>query len=117
MTRPRPYTADLGADYTVAWDMFQHRRKWAYGPLLGCIVFVVIAILVTSVPIGLCAFGIAMVLMGMFMVNNLRLDFFTCPRCGRRFFGPFLLRNHFARRCVYCGLPKWATHYTAAENS
>ena len=41
---------------------------------------------------------------------------FRCPRCGELFFNKFDNRpwrmawqhNPFARRCVHCGLPKWA---------
>ena len=41
---------------------------------------------------------------------------FTCPRCGELFFRAFDPRpwrqdwrhNPFARRCLHCGLPKWA---------
>lgn len=32
-----------------------------------------------------------------------------CPRCGERFFRRGRqYRNEFARKCVNCGLPKWA---------
>jgi hypothetical protein len=41
---------------------------------------------------------------------------FSCPRCGELFFQKFdarpwrmsWQRNPFARRCMHCGLPKWA---------
>ena len=41
---------------------------------------------------------------------------FACPRCGELFFRAFDARpwrqdwrhNPFARRCLHCGLPKWA---------
>jgi hypothetical protein len=31
-----------------------------------------------------------------------------CPRCARPFFSTTWFRNGFARRCLHCGLPKWA---------
>jgi len=42
---------------------------------------------------------------------------FGCPRCGELFFRKFDARpwradwqhNPFARRCMHCALPKWAT--------
>jgi hypothetical protein len=33
---------------------------------------------------------------------------FSCPRCGKPFFHTWWYHNGFARRCVHCGLPKWA---------
>lgn len=41
---------------------------------------------------------------------------FTCPRCGESYFAIWLQgrwrqgvwSNIFARRCLHCGLPKWA---------
>ena len=32
------------------------------------------------------------------------------PRCGDPFFHNWWNGNGFARRCVHCGLPKYATH-------
>ncbi|APW62847.1 hypothetical protein [Paludisphaera borealis] len=41
------------------------------------------------------------------MVARLRLIFWPCPCCGRPFF--LRLGNYwFTRRCLHCGLPKWA---------
>ena len=33
---------------------------------------------------------------------------FLCPRCTERFFSTWWYYNGFARKCVHCGLPKWA---------
>jgi len=33
---------------------------------------------------------------------------FPCPRCGKWFFAKWWYHNSWARRCVHCGLPKWA---------
>jgi hypothetical protein len=38
---------------------------------------------------------------------NLALRF-PCPRCGKWFFAKWWYHNNFARKCVHCGLPKWA---------
>jgi ribosomal protein S27AE len=40
---------------------------------------------------------------------NLVITFFRCPRCNKTFFlskGHFL--NRYTRKCMKCGLPKWA---------
>src|SRR5262245_40365544 len=34
---------------------------------------------------------------------------FRCPRCHKPFFHTAWFRNDFARRCVHCGLPKYAS--------
>jgi hypothetical protein len=33
---------------------------------------------------------------------------FTCPRCGHTFFHRGWFTNGFARKCLHCGLRKWA---------
>jgi len=33
---------------------------------------------------------------------------FRCPRCGEMFFKKSIDSDSFARRCVHCGLPKYA---------
>ncbi|RKI03448.1 hypothetical protein D7Y04_00165 [Corallococcus sp. AB038B] len=42
------------------------------------------------------------------VVSSIRAILFRCPRCRERFFidGPY--RNSFTRKCLRCGLPKWA---------
>jgi hypothetical protein len=57
-----------------------------------------------------CAWLLAFALIG-YRTSN-----FACPRCGELFFHKFDDRpwrrvwrnNPFARRCLHCGLPKWA---------
>jgi hypothetical protein len=43
------------------------------------------------------------------MVAHLRLMRWSCPSCGRCFHVCWWHGNVFARRCVHCGLPRWAT--------
>lgn len=50
---------------------------------------------------------------------------FRCPRCGELFFRKFDDRawrrswqhNPFARRCMHCGLPKWASDGNVQDQS
>jgi hypothetical protein len=42
------------------------------------------------------------------VVAYFRRIFWPCPRCGRPFFLTWSGCNWFARRCLHCGLPKWA---------
>jgi hypothetical protein len=43
-----------------------------------------------------------------FLIVGWRLNWFRCPRCRNRFFSTWWYHNPFARKCVHCGLPKWA---------
>lgn len=40
---------------------------------------------------------------------------FSCPRCHKWFFATWY-RNPFARKCVHCGLPKWANSEPPISN-
>jgi hypothetical protein len=64
-----------------------------------------------------CALAVGTILMSLFVVNQSRLNFFRCPRCGRCFFIRFPLSNSFARRCMHCGLPRWAKDDLPEDNS
>src|SRR5512138_2800814 len=37
-----------------------------------------------------------------------RLTYWKCPRCGNWFFAKWYFVNQLARKCVHCGLKKWA---------
>jgi len=43
------------------------------------------------------------------VVTWVRLSTFRCPRCTKWFAAGWYFNNPLARRCVHCGLPKWAT--------
>jgi hypothetical protein len=45
----------------------------------------------------------------LYAITSIRLRSFPCPRCGRPFFQAGRRRSLFARRCLHCGLPKWAS--------
>lgn len=42
------------------------------------------------------------------VVSSVRASLFRCPRCQQRFFSDGPYRNSFTRKCLHCGLPKWA---------
>ncbi len=35
-------------------------------------------------------------------------QYWKCPQCGKRFFMTWYISNSFGRKCLHCGLPKWA---------
>ncbi len=106
-----------GADYTATWNTFRRRRRWANGALVGFFAMWMIAFFFNTSILQPFALAIGMILMPVFLVNQMRLNFFRCPRCGHLFFITFLLANSFARRCVHCGLPKWAKNDLVEETS
>jgi hypothetical protein len=65
---------------------------------------------------GNVIFFAALLWMVAFAVIGYQKSNFECPRCGELFFRKFddrrwrrdWLHNPFARRCMHCGLPKWA---------
>src|SRR5262252_8677343 len=57
----------------------------------------------------LLGFVVALTWMGAFVVTGIRLPFWPCPRCGERFSTKGVYNKSFlARKCVHCGLPKYA---------
>ncbi|MCA1594036.1 MAG: hypothetical protein LC754_15565 [Acidobacteria bacterium] len=46
--------------------------------------------------------------MAAFAITNFYRMNWKCPRCGKAFFQKWWYGNNFARKCVHCGLPKWA---------
>jgi len=104
--------------YSVAWRRY---RRWSqlfwivfvfYLPILA---FVVGALGWTHGD-DLAIFVAAFVWMMAFALVGYQKGNFRCPRCGELFFQKFDDRpwrmvwwhNPFARRCMHCGLTKWA---------
>jgi hypothetical protein len=106
-----------GADYTATWNKFRCRRRWANGALAGGFAMLMIAFFFNTSILQAFTLAIGMILMPVFLINQFRVNYFRCPRCGRHFFIRFLINDIFARRCVHCGLPKWAKDDSQEENS
>ncbi len=108
-------------NYTAAWHDYRRRRRWFWGVYLGgCFGMVGLWLLFFNSPIGEFMKGIVfcvlapMWLIG-FVVTAFRCQLFRCPRCHRRFFMTWWYHNSFARRCIHCGLPKWADEDERSE--
>jgi len=52
---------------------------------------------------------VAIIWMIALVISGLRLTYWRCPRCGKFFFAKWVGTNQFARKCLHCGLPKWAS--------
>jgi hypothetical protein len=57
----------------------------------------------------LLGFVVVLTWMGAFLVTSIRLQCWPCPRCGERFSAKGWYNKGFlARKCVHCGLAKYA---------
>jgi antibiotic biosynthesis monooxygenase (ABM) superfamily enzyme len=94
--------------FDAAWADYRRRRQFFGVWLGGFPVAIAIVKLLPPKP-GEFVFSILSVLLiAAFVVVAIRLLFFRCPRCGNTFFLDCLRRDLFSRRCIHCGLPKWA---------
>jgi hypothetical protein len=95
---------------TVAWDGYRKRRNIllltfvAYVPLMSVVALLSVRIFHTFTPV----FVVGIAWMVFFVIAGNALTRFPCPRCGKWFFAKWWYYNSFARRCVHCGLPKYA---------
>jgi hypothetical protein len=102
-----------GDPYYNAWVEYRRIGKRSYGLALAIffggaiLVSVVLDLLVPNAPGSLWL----VLMIPLFFVSgryNHRARNRLCPRCGEPFHWKGLYYNDFARRCVRCGLPKWA---------
>jgi predicted RNA-binding Zn-ribbon protein involved in translation (DUF1610 family) len=96
--------------YVAAWRRQRVRERLGWIVPLGGAALLIIAIQISISlthsakwlnPVGIIWF-IASVVVSMHWCA------FDCPRCGNAFYYRPFRRNGFARRCMNCGLPKWA---------
>jgi hypothetical protein len=104
--------------YSVEWRQY---RQWSRTFWIVFLLYLPALALVSKVlgPIrgrGTVIFCAAAIWMLAFAISGYRKSNFQCPRCGEMFFRKFDDRpwrmawqhNPFARKCMHCGLPKWA---------
>jgi predicted RNA-binding Zn-ribbon protein involved in translation (DUF1610 family) len=95
------------------WEKYRWLRRWCfivwitYIPVGFYIAFPLTRFLHSDAP----AYLICGTWMVAFIALGMRMAWFLCPRCGKRFFfrgrGVVGFHNPLARRCLNCGLPKW----------
>jgi hypothetical protein len=107
---------DARPDYTAAWRDFRRRRLIYWVVFLGYVpgafaLFVGVGLPISAF-IGIAPdyffYAIAGSWMLAWLISGLRARLFPCPRCHKWFFATWWYSNPFARKCVHCGLPKWA---------
>jgi hypothetical protein len=99
------------------WEDCRKRRLLFLAAVLGFLpaaVGVALPVRLLSESSGLAA-AVMMLWMACFGVASIRLNCFPCPRCRKPFFHTTFVQNPLVRRCLHCGLPKWATWSEAAS--
>jgi hypothetical protein len=95
-----------------SWHAYRVRRRWVIGLFIGYLpgMFALGTLLSPMFESDVPMVLIALAWMLAWAVAICRFSSFACPRCRKPFFGWGLgERTHtFARKCVHCGLPKWA---------
>ncbi len=104
------------SDYEAGWRDLKRRRIIFWAVFLGYIPGTMAVFLLVGLPVSALTgikpdyffAAIALCWMVAFVVTSLRMTLFSCPRCKKSFFASWWYHNSFARKCVHCGLPKWA---------
>lgn len=99
--------------YAPAWARYRRLRRDSW---LGILAFYLAGIAFAGAPKP-AAWGLGVVVAaavcGVF-ITGYRQTSWRCPRCHQPFFTRrwrwCTFHNVFARRCLNCGLPKWAPH-------
>src|SRR5271157_3457985 len=102
-----------------SWEGYRKRRNMFLFAFLGYVPIVFVIAMATErlfhniTPASVVAIG----WMIFFAVAGIRYQTFRCPRCGKWFFAKWWYHNIFTRRCVHCGLPKYASPETDHTNT
>jgi ribosomal protein L37E len=99
--------------YAAAWSRLEHAQVHSTGLFLGlffgggAVTGLLVAALGTRAPDWL--WPVAMLpWMVAAIVKSQGAIRVPCPRCGKPFNSTSWSYNGLARRCMHCGLPKWA---------
>jgi hypothetical protein len=93
------------------WQEYRKRRNlvlfafFGYVPVIFVIGLIISRFFHTITPI----FVVAIMWMIFYGAVSIWFSSLRCPRCGKVFFSKWWYHNGFARRCVHCGLPKYAS--------
>jgi hypothetical protein len=96
--------------YVAAWRRYRRWRTLSWIAFLGWMPYgVTVNTTADTYQLGK-AWHVAVTLPWMIfiVVAGIKHAWFSCPRCGKRFFNGKWGRNPFAMDCRSCGLPKWA---------
>ena len=102
-------------NFAPVWEEYRRRRRQWLTTFFG--LFAAIMLLGTvpkkphtlKVVSGIAAMSLVPIWLIGSAITIYRFSGFYCPRCDRPFFKTRWYHNSLARKCVHCGLPKWAT--------
>jgi hypothetical protein len=97
-------TAVPGREWQARWTEYRGIRRCAYLPLMVFLLGILGAIAAPVLQVEAAVLGALPVL----VVYGSGLTRWPCPRCGKPFHSTRWGYNAFARRCLNCGLPRWA---------
>ena|SRR5579864_1864393 len=98
------------SDYVQAWKEYKRQRNQYLGMLLAFLVIVpTLIFFVEPLRNEVLFFVIATPLVILVTYTHERFLAFRCPRCGKKYDRRWRLKfSGFAKKCVYCGLPKYS---------
>jgi hypothetical protein len=108
-----------GGDYASAWNDYRRRRRWYFSIACGGLAAIItLAMLFSGQSVQCLNFLVLAPIWAIaFSVAAIRLCRFICPRCGRPFCATRLVAHLYTRRCVHCGLPRWAKSDSLEDES
>lgn len=98
------------------WQAYR-RLRWTArtGAVIAFVGIMVVGVVGKSFSPGIGIVSALLTIAGLllYIVRSIQAQRFQCPRCGEHYFyrgsGWGTPTNPFARRCIHCGLPKWAS--------
>jgi hypothetical protein len=115
-------------DYAVAWRDYRRRRRIFFLIFLGGLpwIYVLYGLIgvriaaLTGIKPGYFFWPIVGSWVLAWLAAQIRLMLFRCPRCNNLFHyfrGNIVVGTTHSRRCMNCGLPRWATPETAPHSN
>src|SRR5262249_61963792 len=101
-------------EYSEEWaELRRLRRRGLIGVAGGVAIYgCFLPVAKFALWLGFALFVAWAVALGTLFWALMKIAYWLCPRCGKEFHGRRgtfnRMSNPFARRCVHCGLPKWA---------
>ena len=98
------------SNYVQAWKEYKRRRNQYLGTILAYLIIVpILVFLVERHRNEVLFFAIATPLVALLIYTHECFLAFRCPRCGKKYDRRWRFKfNGFAKKCVYCGLPKYS---------
>lgn len=99
--------ASGSSDYAERWRQYRKFRNLGW-LLLACYfpILIVIGMFASSIHADWLFYASWVIWVILSAILGHRIAWWRCPRCGKLFAGYW--RGSFAKKCVHCGLPKFA---------